>query len=189
MRRKDTTAEMMKGYMVDSLLKLMEEKSYGEITAAEIAARAGVNRSSYYRHFACKEDVVECYFERLHTEFRGIAEATKRTIALREYILGGFKFLLLHKREMLMLYGSGVMLPLLEVLNRHYCISPDTFCLLEERYLSAGRIGGVFNQILYWFSRDMRDEPGVATDTVMSLMPDEAEEKVMVEAPAASAEN
>ncbi len=180
MRRKDTTAEMMKGYMVDGLLKLMEEKSYGEITAAEIAERAGVNRSSYYRHFGGKDDVVYCYYERLHGEFREIAESAKRAIALREYILGGFKFLLLHKKEMLMFYSSGVMLPLLAVLNNHYGISPDTFCLIEDRYASAFRVGGFFNQILFWLSRDMRDAPELVADAVMSLLPEEAHDRVMV---------
>ena len=40
--------------MSDALLKLMKEKDYEEITINEIAALAGVNRSTWFRNFASK---------------------------------------------------------------------------------------------------------------------------------------
>ena len=51
MRRKNTTTEMMMGYMCSALLELMLEKDYAKISIGEIAKKAGVDRSSYYRHF------------------------------------------------------------------------------------------------------------------------------------------
>lgn len=47
MRKKNTTTEMMKGYIADSLLHLMSTKPYNDITIAEITKKAGVNRSTY----------------------------------------------------------------------------------------------------------------------------------------------
>ena len=58
MRRKNTTHEMMMGYMSTALLELMIEKDYTKISIGEIAKKAGVDRSSYYRHFKSKDDII-----------------------------------------------------------------------------------------------------------------------------------
>ena len=63
MRRKNTTHEMMMGYMASSLLELMLEKDYSKISIGEIAKNAGVDRSSYYRHFKSKEDIISFFFD------------------------------------------------------------------------------------------------------------------------------
>ena len=63
MRRKNTTTEMMMGYMCSALLELMLEKDYAKISIGEIAKKAGVDRSSYYRHFKSKEDIISFFFD------------------------------------------------------------------------------------------------------------------------------
>lgn len=63
MRRKNTTHEMMMGYMATALLELMNEKDYNKIYIGEISKRAGVDRSSYYRHFKSKEDIISFFFD------------------------------------------------------------------------------------------------------------------------------
>ena len=55
MRRKSTTSAMMKSFITESLLLLMNKKPFEEITVGEIVQKAGVNRSTYYRHFNRKE--------------------------------------------------------------------------------------------------------------------------------------
>ncbi|MDR0249377.1 MAG: TetR/AcrR family transcriptional regulator [Oscillospiraceae bacterium] len=59
MKRKNTTTQMMKGYIAESLLLLIIQKAYSDISIGEIAGRAGVNRSTYYRNFALKEGIVD----------------------------------------------------------------------------------------------------------------------------------
>ena len=49
---------MMMDYIAQALLQLMETAPFAAITVQQIAARAGVNRSTYYRHFSGKEDVL-----------------------------------------------------------------------------------------------------------------------------------
>ena len=68
MRRKNTTHEMMMGYMATALLELMNEKDYNKISIGEISKRAGVDRSSYYRHFKSKEDIVSFFFDEILRE-------------------------------------------------------------------------------------------------------------------------
>ena len=61
MRRKNKTSDMMKEYIAESLLILMGTGSFEEIKNNEITAKAGVNRSTYYRNFQSKNDIVVFY--------------------------------------------------------------------------------------------------------------------------------
>ena len=61
MRRSNTTTEMMKEYISESLLILMEGKAYDDISIGEITAKAGVNRSTYYRNFSSKNEIIKFY--------------------------------------------------------------------------------------------------------------------------------
>ena len=53
--------------------QLMDEKHFGEISVGEIADRANIGRSTFYRHFNGKQDVLialhEDIFERLFADF------------------------------------------------------------------------------------------------------------------------
>lgn len=53
--RKETSP---KDAITAALVELMEEKPLDKITITELVQRAGVGRSSFYRHFSNKEDVL-----------------------------------------------------------------------------------------------------------------------------------
>ena len=58
-RNKRTLAnERTKRRIIRSLLRLMSEKHFSDITVSDIVARAGVARASYNRNFESKEDVI-----------------------------------------------------------------------------------------------------------------------------------
>lgn len=69
MRRKSTTSEMMKQYIVEALFRLMKKKPFAEITIGEITKTAGVNRSTYYRHFESKEDILYYFLDGVMREY------------------------------------------------------------------------------------------------------------------------
>ena len=52
----------MMEYITDALLLLMKHKNFNDITIGEITKKAGVNRSTYYRHFSTKESIIKFYF-------------------------------------------------------------------------------------------------------------------------------
>lgn len=52
------TTAFLKECMADSLLLLMQEKAYAKITVNEIAAAAGVNRSTWFRNFSNKNEAL-----------------------------------------------------------------------------------------------------------------------------------
>lgn len=51
--------------IADSLLELMEQKPFPEITVTEICEGAGIGRKTFYRNFAYKEDVLDFQLDQL----------------------------------------------------------------------------------------------------------------------------
>lgn len=52
--------------LYDSLVSLIREKPYDEISVEEILGRANVGRSTFYAHFTSKDDLLERSLERLY---------------------------------------------------------------------------------------------------------------------------
>ena len=48
----------LKECMADALIQLIPQKEFSRITVNEIAAAAGVNRSTWFRHFETKNDAL-----------------------------------------------------------------------------------------------------------------------------------
>lgn len=58
MRRTTATPEYLKESMGTALLELMKEKNLEKITIEEMTAKADVGRSTYFRYFKSKEEVL-----------------------------------------------------------------------------------------------------------------------------------
>ena len=58
MRRTTATPEYLKECMGSSLLELMKEKPLEKITIEEMTAKADIGRSTYFRYFKTKEEVL-----------------------------------------------------------------------------------------------------------------------------------
>lgn len=57
--------------LYDSLVSLIREKPYDEISVEEILGRADVGRSTFYAHFTSKDDLLERSLERLYALLMG----------------------------------------------------------------------------------------------------------------------
>lgn len=57
-------AAQSKEWLLQALLILMDKKEFKNITVKEIAAKAGVDRKTFYRHFETKEDILRFYTDR-----------------------------------------------------------------------------------------------------------------------------
>lgn len=58
MANNSKTTEYLKECMADALLKLMEKKEFSKITVNEIAEAAGVHRTTWFRNFRSKNEVL-----------------------------------------------------------------------------------------------------------------------------------
>lgn len=169
MRRKSTTSEMMKSYIVEALLILMSEKDFQSITVGEIVTKAGVNRSTYYRHFNGKEDVIFYFLDSIMCEY--IEKAKSQNPHLKQYLQDMFYHYLQYKKQILIIYHGGLSSILLSVLEKHFHSQIEVYQSLEEQYKVSFYIGGIFSHFLMWFSRDMKESPEEMTEYALLVLP------------------
>jgi AcrR family transcriptional regulator len=154
MRRKNITSEMMMNYIAEGLLKLMSDKPYAKISVSDICEKAGVNRSTYYRHFYTKEDIIRYYLDGIMNsyllKFRDSGEQT-----IEGYLGIMFSEFMQNKDNLLLIHREQLSYLLIDVLNKHFSVSDisDT----ADRFRTAYHIGGIYNDLLLWFSHGMTE--------------------------------
>ena len=50
--------ELIKQSVMEALLALMDVKPFSEITITELVSKAGIARSTYYRNYSSKEEII-----------------------------------------------------------------------------------------------------------------------------------
>lgn len=159
MRRKNTTTEMMKSYIVEALFQLLKSKNFDTLSIRHITDRAGVNRSTYYRNFPSKVAIIYYFFEKLMIEYEEIYQ-NKNISTLDEYLLSIFECFYTYKNELIVLYKNDLTYPLLEVFHKYFKYeNTDESIPLTEKYKIAYHVGGIYNHLLFWFYRDMKETP------------------------------
>lgn len=174
MRRKNTTKQMMKVYISESLLLLMDKKSYEDISIAEIADKAGVNRSTYYRNFSSKQEIVQFYFEQIMNGYLMEYEVlTDKT--LKNYLCVMFKHFYQYKAQLLAIHRNNLSHLILEVLN-HFFENRPTLKQWNEKdqFRHFYHIGGIFNFFILWFSHGMKETPDELTKIAVAMFPTNA---------------
>ena len=145
---------MSKGYIVESLLILMGKKPFNEISIKEITAKAGVNRSTYYRNFTSKNEIIKYYFDNLHKEYYN---NMKSDITTEQNLYDLFNFYYKYKDELLLIHKNGLSHLILDSLNKLFklTIKKQTYAEIYKAYFYAG---GVFNSLLLWLSNSMNNK-------------------------------
>ncbi|QHT59090.1 TetR/AcrR family transcriptional regulator [Paenibacillus lycopersici] len=70
----DARAVRSRKQLKHALIALLSEKPFNEIRTKEIAERAGINRVTFYDHFAAKEDLLDELIDEVLTEYADIIE-------------------------------------------------------------------------------------------------------------------
>lgn len=171
MRRKNTTSEMMKEYIADSLLLLMAGKAYDAITIGEITKKAGVNRSTYYRNFHAKGEIIAFYFSKIISQYMNSQAETNMNSTL-EYLVGMFSCFQKHKQQLLLIYQSGVSHYILEALNNMFTLATESRTF-AERFQVYYHTGGIYNSFQLWFGEGMKETPEEMAQTVIQTLPND----------------
>lgn len=166
--RKSSTCSALSECIVHGLLLLLQESPLEEITVKEIVEKAGVNRSTYYRHFSSKADVVRHYYSRLLDEY---LRTVPDNVPLKNYYVGLFLCFLRHKDELLLLEKHGLSHHLLEEMdariNQIHGCSLDAVTSLYGNY----HMGGIFNCFRYWLKEEMATPPEKLAQAYISFLP------------------
>ena len=145
---------MMMNYIAEGLLKLMSDKPYAKISVSDICEKAGVNRSTYYRHFYTKEDIIRYYIDGIMNSYLHKFRDSGDKL-LENYLSIMFSEFLQNKDNLLLIHRENLSYLLIDVLNKHFSFSDisDT----ADRFRTAYHIGGIYNDLLLWFSHGMKE--------------------------------
>jgi AcrR family transcriptional regulator len=162
MKQKNTIKGEMKTWIAQSLILLMQKKPYTDISIGEITAKAGVNRSTYYRNFCSKEDIVKFYINEIHYEYCHIFNKNEPYKIHLEKL---FTHFLKYKEELILIYKNGLAHLILEMFNDfHKPLMKDKTISLEEQVKIYWYNGATYNSFLRWVSNEMRDTPKELSD-------------------------
>ncbi len=174
MRRKNLTGERIMSYITQALLILMKNEPYEKITISEIAKKAGVDRTTYYRHFSSKVEILSKYLDSIMQEFLDTYKKSGST-DFTQYILTIFRTIYLHKDNLLLIHRSEQSYLLLNVLSKRFFF--DEFmknAAVEKQYEVSYTIGGIYNNCILWFSRGMKETPEQMSEIALSFKTEES---------------
>lgn len=169
-----------KKWIMESLIDLMNKKTFQEITISEVASHADLGRRTFYRNFTSKEDVLESYLRDLiekFIEYLSAYETLTPKICLYQILklCNDNKIFLagLNKSKMLgfLLEQWNVLLPTIhQMMIDKIPNFPNQHNETALAYTLAFNTGGVWNVVLKWISTDMKQTPEEITTIVMDLI-------------------
>ena len=177
--RSNTITPLLKTCIVHALLLLLEEKELDAISVTEIVARAGVNRSTYYRHFSSKADVARYFYAVRLDEYLETLPAAPEPEA---YFTGRFESFLRYKRELLLLHRRELSYLLLEEMNARVPPPPDPARGDAVSLYGSYHIGGVFNSFLYWLRGEMAIPPVRLARLCVEMLPADFQPQLLLPA-------
>ncbi|GKX67281.1 TetR/AcrR family transcriptional regulator [Inconstantimicrobium mannanitabidum] len=179
-RTESPIALQSKRWIMESLIELMNKKTFQEITISELTAHADLGRRTFYRNFTSKEDVLEFYFQNLIQElidYLSIYENLTPKICLHQIftLCNDNKTFLtgLNRSKMLgfLLDQWNSSLPTIhEMMIDKIPNFPNQYNEVALAYTLAFNTGGVWNVVSKWISSDMEQTPEEMTTIVMDLI-------------------
>ncbi|MDR1539281.1 MAG: TetR/AcrR family transcriptional regulator [Clostridiales bacterium] len=157
-----------------ALMKLLEKKSYNEITITQITKLAGVSRMAFYRNYQTKEDIIKDYVDALLHEFIDsiglIEDAEKYKVTLLY-----FSFFRESKEFIKVLIKTG----LTHIFYEQLCASiADLFKTQEDKirddpaitnYISQFIAAGLFRILMEWIKNGLVEEPEIMAAFVCEI--------------------
>jgi AcrR family transcriptional regulator len=173
--KQDKRTKRTKASLLKTLLKLLENKDYSEITITELTEKADVARQTFYRNYNSKDDILlsrlnEIVDEYLEKVFRNLK--TKKDpdwdFEVRQLIL------LWRRNEAIFraLQKAGLDYQVMEKLSHlftRFHMKAQNLQELDDKhqYLVYYLSGGVFMVLNKWFENDMKFPMELLTDLFM----------------------
>ena len=163
----ETTA-FLKECLADAYIELLQEKPTAKITVTEIASRAGVGRTTYFRNFSCKEDMLSFKLIRMWQRWAEERRLAERYDFALDNALTFFEF-------------NFSIRPLLELLHRHglqasiynafyenmpRSCSADPNDVYRNRFYSYG-VYGVLDE---WVERGFAENPNQMAELAQAFL-------------------
>lgn len=165
----DTTYhESVEEAITQALLILLKHKPYEQITVAEIVRKAGVGRSSFYRNFIDKDDVLERYVTRLFSRSREFSDPY--TVHLKDTIIAHYTAYYENREFLKTLHRNNILYRFMGNLRSitEQTIEENnmTVNLYQPAFFSAANLG----VLAQWLERGCRETPQEIAEIIITLL-------------------
>ena len=151
-------------HLTSSMLELLKEKPISEISISELCGMAGVGRTSFYRNYEEKEDIIKAYIKRL---FQDWVDKYKETpdLPVREVVRIVFSHFEAYRDFYTLLNERGLVYLLKDIILNLCGFNPEQE--LVAAYSSAYVAFFLYGWIEVWFRRGMKD----TTEELIDYLP------------------
>jgi len=158
--------------ITETLIALMKEHPYREITVKQILAESKLARKTFYRNFESKDDVLNSLIKGTFRDYFMIINTAEGDVltTIFSYVE--------KNRELLLLLDKNNMLHIpLQCMNEYGPFLRNTmlsernpfnnlFEGLDSEYLMGLNIGAIWNVISLWIGRGMKESPDEIRNTI-----------------------
>lgn len=142
--------------LTEALLELMKSKPFSEISVTELIQKAGVARSTYYRNFNSKEDIIKQFIKSIFLEFQEkypVISLEERYT--EEHISHILEFLLYYVDTVEILSNSGMASFFLSLLNDYLMgLYEKESTNPKDSFRIYSIAGAEYNLIFNWFLKE-----------------------------------
>lgn len=151
-------------HLTGAMLALLEEKPIAEISISELCGMAGVGRTSFYRNYQAKEDIVKAYITRLFQD-RVDKWKTSPDPSVKETVRIVFSHFEENRGFYSLLNRRGLTYLLKDIILDLCGFDPERE--MVDAYSSAYVGFFLYGWIEVWFRRGMRD----TTEELIAYLP------------------
>lgn len=163
--------QIVRECIATALLQLMREKPFEAITVTELARRAGVSRTTYYRNFTSKEDILRASVDQIMDAFTKAAEALPPQAGVREVVRCAFSCGQAHSGTMQAIRRAG----LDHLLRERFDAFIEELCrhlpiLRSGAYPARMLSGALLSTLFYWYDTGMQESSSALADLFFLCM-------------------
>lgn len=161
--------KFIKECIVKSLVSLMKEKEFKDISITEITKKAGVSRMTYYRNYNFKEDILNDYMTTLIENYKKKREENKDNPYL--LILNAFEFFKNNKDFVIALEKSNLSNVIQNKINDYMVIFyPKALTNIESRYKLYILSGALYNTCKMWLINGLKEDSKLLAKAFVEIL-------------------
>lgn len=138
------------GYIMEALLLLMESTPYPSISISAICKKAGVARTTFYRNFSRKEDVLAGWIDEVTDRFLSASNISFSPDSIEDYFVKLMEHMRKYKAVCLRLYQNGLLHLVQQKFDQVFL---EKYCSQFGKYTCAFFSGAVFGVYILWLKK------------------------------------
>ena len=162
--RKKPTNAFARTCITDALFLLMREQPYTDIRVTDLCARAGVARTTYYRNYRSKEEVIRDAIAHIASRYRQRLQSQTHNAHYTDAgsIFLAFDIFQTYSEWILRMYEANLSGLLLDELTRFLLDTPPLHgTALHEQLLRQAYAGALYSVCIHWIRDGMREPAAV----------------------------